>query len=204
MEKPFFPQEGELVIAADGGLADLKRFGIEPDLIVGDFDSLNEKPTGGNVLTYPVEKDDTDMMLAVKLGLEKGCTLFYLYGGMGGRTDHTLANIQTLCYLAERGCRGYLVGESETVTVIQDGSLRFASCGSGTLSVFALSKEVCGVYERGVKYEVENARLTYDFPLGVSNAFVKECAEIGVEKGTLAVLWEHRDGKNAVVSGREA
>jgi len=203
--RPFEPRDGDLVIAADGGLACLQEWGIKPDYILGDFDSLEGgRPEGANVLTYPVEKDDTDTMLAVKLGMEKGYTAFKLYGSMGGRTDHTLANIQTLCYLAERGCFGELVGKRESVVAVKDGSLAFESCGEGTLSVFSAVAESRGVYERGVKYEVENAALRYDFPLGVSNAFREKEAKIGVKEGTLIVLYEHKDGKNRLTESHTA
>ena len=75
---------------------------------VGDFDSLGQVPEGENIVRHPVMKDDTDMMLAVKLGLERGYTRFHIYGGMGGRTDHTIANIQTLAYIAGRGASAFL------------------------------------------------------------------------------------------------
>ena len=103
----FVPNPGDLVIAADGGYAHLH--GIQADLVVGDFDSLGFIPAGESVVRHPAEKDDTDTMLAVKTGLERGETEFHIYGGMGGRrTDHTVANFQALLYLARRGARGWL------------------------------------------------------------------------------------------------
>ena len=98
----FAANKDQFVIAADGGLRHLEDRGIVPDCIVGDFDSLGRVPAGDNIIQHPVEKDDTDMMLAVKTGLSLGCRTFVLYGGLGGRIDHAYANYQTLCYLAER------------------------------------------------------------------------------------------------------
>ena len=98
------PGAEDYVIAADGGYTACRRAGVEPQLLLGDFDSLAEVPALPHVERVPVEKDDTDMMLAIKRGLERGETLFHLYGGMGGqRTDHTVANLQALLYLADHG-----------------------------------------------------------------------------------------------------
>ena len=107
------PGAEDYVIAADGGYTACRRAGVEPQLLLGDFDSLAEVPALPHVERVPVEKDDTDMMLAIKRGLERGETLFHLYGGMGGqRTDHTVANLQALLYLADHGAEGWLHGRA--------------------------------------------------------------------------------------------
>ena len=112
------PGAEDYVIAADGGYTACRRAGVEPQLLLGDFDSLAEVPALPHVERVPVEKDDTDMMLAVKRGLERGETLFHLYGGMGGqRTDHTVANFQALLYLADHGARGWLHGRCKPMTL---------------------------------------------------------------------------------------
>ena len=178
------------VIAADGGLAHLESRGITPDLIVGDFDSLGCAPEGENIVRHPVEKDDSDTMLAVKIGLERCCSTFLLYGGMGGRPDHTVANLQTLRYLASRGARGYLIGEGWVSSVIRNGRITFPAGLRGTVSVFCAGDTARGVTERGLYYPLEDGGLTGDFPLGVSNHFTGEAAEISVREGSLLVMWE--------------
>ena len=105
------PAPEDTVIAADGGWRICREEGIVPDLLLGDFDSLHTVPDFGHIRRVPVEKDDTDMMLAIKEGLARGETDFRLYGGVGGRTDHTIANLQGLLYLAERGAQGWLYGD---------------------------------------------------------------------------------------------
>lgn len=179
-----------LVIAADGGLAHLERRGLTPDLIVGDFDSLGWAPEGPNVIRHPVEKDDTDMMLAVKTGLARGCRKFLLYGGLGGRLDHAYANLQTLAWLAERGAQGWLLGSGMAATVIRNGRLDFAAGRRGTISVFCPNGEARGVDLKGLYYPLENAVLTSGFPLGVSNQFTGEPASVSVREGTLLVMWQ--------------
>ena len=101
-ERPGDP--GDLVIAADAGFRICRKLGITPDLLMGDFDSMEAPKDFAHLIRAPVEKDDTDTMLAVKEGLRQGCTDFLLYGGTGGeRLDHTLANFQALLYLRRHG-----------------------------------------------------------------------------------------------------
>lgn len=180
------PAPQDYVIAADGGWSACRAAGITPDLLLGDFDSLGTIPDFHHVERVPVEKDDTDMMLAVKRGLALGCREFHLYGGMGGaRTDHTIANLQTLVYLARRGARGWLYGEDERYTAIHSDTITFPARERGILSVFCLGVDATGVTIRGAQYEVERAALTADFPLGVSNHFVGREITVSVEEGSL-------------------
>ena len=113
------PLEDAFVIAADGGLKHLQQLNIPPDVIIGDFDSLGYTPKDARV--FPVEKDDTDSMLAVRHGLREGCRRFILYGSLDGpRLDHTVANLQTLLFLAHNGATGTLVGKDHLVTVVKN------------------------------------------------------------------------------------
>ena len=183
----------DYVIAADGGLEHTEKLGLTPDVILGDFDSLGFVPEGAEV--FPVEKDDTDAMLSVRCGLERGYRRFVIYGGLDGdRLDHTLANFQTLQYLADRGADGYLVGKKYLVTVVKNGRLSFPEEAEGILSVFCLGPGAEGVTLSGLKYPMENGRLSSGFPLGVSNHFVGEKAVISVENGSLLVLWDRKNG----------
>ena len=175
-------------IAADGGLRHLEQLGLTPDVILGDFDSLGYVPQKANV--FPVEKDDTDAMLAVRRGLELGCDRFLLYGALEGpRLDHTVANFQTLQFLADRGAQGFLVGRNDIVTVIRNGSLTLPALDEGIVSVFCMGKDARGVTVRGLQYGLEQGTLTAGFPLGVSNHFVGTEAEITVEDGSLLILY---------------
>ena len=186
-------QADDFIIAADGGLAHVQKLGITPHGILGDFDSLGYIPQDSTV--FPVEKDDTDAMLAVRKGLELGFREFYLYGSLDGpRLDHTVANFQTLQYLADRGAVGYLIGKDYIVTVVKDGKLRFPAACTGIFSVFCMGADAEGVTIRGGKYEVENVRLTAGFPLGVSNHFTGNEVTVSVEKGSLLVLWDTANG----------
>lgn len=185
------------IIAADGGFLFLRKNKIKPDLLVGDFDSMEMAedeylPPKERIIVHPPEKNDTDMMLAVKEGFERGYHTFYLYGGVGGRFDHTFANIQTLSYIVLHGGRGFLVGNHEIMTVVHEGTFTIpAKWQQGQyISVFCLGDEAEGVDLINLKYELANANLTKDFPLGTSNEFVGKDAVIRVQKGMLLVVWQ--------------
>lgn len=179
------PTREDYVIAADGGYAVCQNEGIDPDLILGDFDSLGAAPKAANVIRYPVEKDDTDMMLAVKEGLKQGCRCFRIYGGTGGRMDHTIANLQTLLYLKNNGADGWLYDKNGAYTVLKDEKREFSARESGIFSVFAMNGDAKGVTICGGQYGAKNICLQEDFPQGVSNHFVGKTVAIEVLDGML-------------------
>ena len=184
------PGPGDLVIAADGGFAALEGLGRSPDLVVGDFDALGHRPDHPHVVALPVEKDDTDMHSAIRLGWERGYRAFRLYGGTGGRIDHTLANIQSLAWLASQRGRGWLVGPDWTATVLSDGGALTLEAGrQGMVSVFCLGDRAEGVDIQGLKYGLSDGVLTADYPLGVSNSFLGRESRVSVRRGKLLVLW---------------
>lgn len=193
-------EAGELLIAADAGYAQLPA-GLRPDMVVGDFDSLPHPPAAGRVIRHPVRKDDTDSMLAVKLGLEAGYTRFILYGCLGGKLGHTLANIQALAYLLSHKAAGVLAGDAESLLLMERGSLRLAGEAGRGLSVFAYGGQAEGLSLSGLSYPLQDALLQNDFPLGVSNAFTQAEARIRLRQGRLLVLWEGAPDALAALDG---
>ena len=186
------PREGDVIIAADAGYQTCRKAGLEPHLLLGDFDSMEQPETTADVVRLPVEKDDTDTLAAVKAALEQGCEEIVIYGGTGGkRLDHTLANLHTLLYIRRQGSRGYLYDDDFLWTVMENESLIIPrEVEWGILSVFPLCDRAEGIDERGVQYPLENAVLTAAYPLGVSNHILEDTAEIAVRRGALAVGWE--------------
>jgi len=238
--------EHDYVIALDGGLNFCAEHGIEPDMIVGDFDSLTQEINKTNkeqhaqsqqknmemptitkdeILTrypkeiiyrLPCEKDDTDTLAAIKMAIEKGFIQFTIYGGLGGRLSHTMANIQTLMYLKEQGLYGELIGDKCRVLLIKNESISLQPYGikeessslklsmekadklsqpqtGGYISIFSYSEKAVGVTLKNLKYEIEDAELTNTFPIGVSNEFVGKKAEISVKQGVLLIVAESRE-----------
>ncbi len=182
-------EPGDLVIGADGGYLTARRLGFSPGLILGDFDSAPMPPAGTEVEVHPAHKDETDCVLAVDAGLARGYREFVILGGTGGRLDHTVANLQTLGYLADRGARGQLRDRDCWATVIRDETVeipREAYLGEGAyLSLFAMGGP-CTVTETGVEYPLKEHTLTGFYPLGVSN-HILDAARI-TARGTLLVM----------------
>ena len=185
------PGEGDLVIAADAGLKHLARLGIEPDIALGDFDSLGYVPEAPSVEVCPVRKDDTDTMAALKRALELGYRRGLIFGGLGGaRFDHSLANVQALAWADAHGMEAVLVGRGCALTAISDGTtLEFDARYSGDFSAFCFGPEASGICESGLSYFLDDAVLTPDFPLAVSNSFTGERARISVARGRLIIYW---------------
>ena len=183
----------DFILAADGGLRHTEKLNITPHGILGDFDSLGYIPDSAQV--FPVEKDDTDAMLAARKGLELGYRDFLFYGALDGpRLDHTIANFQTLQFLADRGATGYLVGRDYLVTVIRNETLSFPAGCTGIFSLFCLGPDARGITLKGLHYGLENGTLTAGFPLGVSNHFTGKTASIRVADGSLLALWDRKNG----------
>ena len=188
-----YPLQGDYVIAADRGFDSLVAYGVKPDLAVGDFDSLGHRPNHPNVIQLPAEKDDTDMVYALRKGLELGYRRFVLLGGVGGRLEHTLGNLQLLDWLACQGGQGFLAGEKTAATCIRDGmSVTFPPSMTGYLSVLCNSGRAEGVDLTGLKYPLNGYTLTGSFPLGVSNQFLGQEASVSVKQGSLLLIWEDK------------
>ena len=187
----FKPDQGrDFIIAADAGYRHLQALGIPPDMLIGDFDSLGEVPKGVELLRFPVMKDDTDLMLAVKYGFAHGYREFIIYGGMGGRLDFTLANFQILSSIVNNGGSAYLIGCGSMTTAVRDASLLFDASFRGKISIFCSGERACDVTLRGLKYPLEQAVLKYDEPLGISNEFIGENGLISVGNGMLIVIYD--------------
>ena len=197
------PTANDMIIAADGGLTAIKSLGLTPDTVLGDFDSLGEVPkVECELLRHPVEKDDTDMGLAVKTAFSKGFKRMFLFGGLGGdRPDHTVANLQTLVYIAKNGGIGFLTDGKSCFTALSgENTLTFPEGYTGGLSVFSAEGTAEGVTLENLYYSIENATLSGDFPLGVSNSFLPETEEnhgnspknarISLKKGTLLIYFD--------------
>lgn len=181
-------QDGDYIIAADAGYSSLKAMGITPDMVVGDMDSLGNIPDFENLIRHPIEKDDTDTALALAEGMKRGYRDFIIYGGLGRRLDHSIANIQNCAGTADHDARCWLWGEGNAVCVFADGAIHFEKEMTGTVSVFSMARSY-GVTLEGLKYPLTDACLTSFVPLGVSNEFTGVPATVSVADGVLAVMW---------------
>lgn len=177
----------DYVIAADKGYEILKETDIKIDIAIGDFDSLGYVPDDVNVKKLKAEKDDTDTMTAVRYALAGGAEEITLLGGIGGRLDHTIANLQTLSFIVNNGSVGILMDETNEVLGLLPGEYSFLKKEGYSLSTFSMTDEVTGLCEIGVKYPLDNAVLTNKFPLGVSNEINEKSAVVSFKSGILFV-----------------
>ncbi len=185
------PRDAVLVIAADGGYATASRLFGHPDLAVGDFDSLGYVPTGVQVIRHPAEKDDTDLALAAHEAMARGYRRLSFFSALGGRLDHTVANLQLLARLAAEGCEATLFGADGTAVTALAGPAEavFSPDFSGVLSVLAHGGPAEGVTLEGLKYPLSDATLSPVVPLGVSNEFLGKEARVSLVRGTLLLLY---------------
>ena len=183
-------REEDFIICADGGYAYRTLLGREPDLAVGDFDSYGVIPETQNKIVAPREKDETDMLLAINEGLSKGYSEFVIFGALGGsRFEHSVANIQLLSYICEKGAKATLIHNGRFFTAVKNGTLSFSAENKGYISVFSLCYESKGVTIENLKYEVKDFTIKSSMPIGISNEFIGKEASVSVENGTLLIIY---------------
>lgn len=177
------------VIAVDAGFKWLEDIGQKPDFALGDFDSLGYKPRGIRISTYSADKDKSDMELAIDRAKAKHFDTLFIFGALGRRLDHTLANLQVFSQASSEGIKVCAIGESETVFFLTGPDiLELDARDDGIISVFAMDDKVEGLFERGLKWELDNVELKNRSSLGLSNKFIGEPVLVGVEKGTIAII----------------
>ncbi len=176
------------VICADSGYDKALAAGITPNLVLGDFDSVKaDLPSNCEVIKAPPHKDDTDTILAVKLAILRGYKNFTLVSAIGGRTDHSLANLATLFYIAENGCIGRIVGDDNDAYYLCNSVLTLKSDKSRYISVFSVSQATLISIE-GAEYPLDCYKLKRNYPLGVSNEFTDSDCIITVHSGEAVVM----------------
>lgn len=193
---PDRPSKDDLVIAADSGLENARALGLSIAAVVGDYDSLGHAPdvdADVEVITVPTEKDVTDTQLAVEYALQKGAKEIAILGGLGGRLDHTLANISILEDLLAKGVRATIADGQNRVRLLHNDSTIVPRSGYTYISLLALDPVCRGVEIEGVKYPLKKAKLHRTMGgFGVSNEITGNCCFISVRKGTLLIV-ESRD-----------
>ena len=178
-----------LVICADGGVQNACRAGLEPDLLVGDWDSGGAPREGVPTVSLPPEKDMTDLQAAVDLAIGQGCRDLLLCGCTGGRMDHTASNLVLLEWIAEHGARAMLLDGDNEVRFHPGGTLLLPDVPAYRyLSIIPLDRTIEGVTLRGVKYPLNNAVLTRGDTLSVSNEPAGEVSEISIASGRVLVV----------------
>lgn len=178
------------VIAVDGGFASLEDVGRKPDMALGDFDSLGYVPRGVRTARFSSHKDKSDMELALDRARSDRATDVYVFGALGRRLDHTLANLQLFAKFSETGMGVTAIGDEEAIIFVTGPDAFEAPARErGNVSVFAMNDACAGVFERGLEWELDDVTLTNRTSLGLSNELTGEAIMIGVEQGTIAIFY---------------
>jgi len=185
-----FFDKAEYIISVDGGAAHLRKLGITPDVLLGDFDSANRedimyfKSQGVTAETFPVEKDMTDSELAVERALEKGADEIILVGAVGSRVDHSIANILLLKKLLDKHVSACIADEHNQIYMF-DSTFSLQRQEGYKLSLIPISDRVTGVTTKGLKYPLNNATMNLGTSWGVSNEFCNDTATVTIGEGIL-------------------
>ncbi len=180
----------KFIIAVDAGFSHLESIGVVPDMAVGDFDSLGYVPQCKRVSRFPVNKDKSDMELAMEKALNFRHQELYIYGAIGGRLDHTLANIQLFARFSERDAHVTAIADTFAMRMLTGPDVfELPLLDKGIVSVFSLSDCAQGVIESGLLYSLDDEPLTNRTSRGLSNEFIGEPATIAVESGTLQIIY---------------
>lgn len=184
------PAPGDLFLCADGGYDAAVRHGFHPDLVIGDFDSMPEAHVRGcKKVVLPTHKDDTDMVACLQRGREAGYSEFRIAGCLGGRLDHTLANLQCLYDCALRGETAWMADPCNRVTVLRPGTYTLSPLPGRKLSLFAWTERVRGIDLNGTEWELHGAELTNRRPLGCSNEVRTAAPVLSFTEGALVLVW---------------
>lgn len=179
-------QKNDLIIAADGGYKHCLSVNVRPHLVVSDFDSYHEDIENVEVIRCVPEKDDTDMLLSIREGIKRGYNQFMIYGALGGRIEHSIANIQCLKYLCEQKIHALLISKDCVVQVV-DELIEYDEGMNGYISVFSLSDYSIVTIEN-LKYTLNHEKLSSSYPLGIDNEFIGKKSKIIVHEGCVLII----------------
>lgn len=181
--------DSDYIICADSGYDYAVKADITPDLLIGDFDSIKAIPDNVKMITLPVEKDVTDTVAAFNEGVKQGFTSFVLFGGTGGRFEHTFANISLMASASKQNISFEIIDDNHVFRAITNSTVKIRRRENQQVSVFAYGDKAIGVTEKGFHYSLQNYTLDpFDGALGTSNDIIEDFGAISVEDGTLIII----------------
>ncbi len=189
----FYLKQADCIICADRGVQYLEGTGCQPDLLIGDFDSIDKdilkayKELDREILKFPSEKDATDSELAIEEAIKRGAKTVYLLGAQGSRLDHTLCNILLLRKFSQNGVEIIMVNENNVIYVLTD-TIKLKRTLHNKISLIPITEKVKGVTTNGLKYQLDNKDMIMYSSYGISNEFIDEYAEISIKEGAMLVV----------------
>jgi len=182
----------DYIISVDGGAGHLRKMGIVPHILIGDFDSADSDDLryfidkGIEVYQFPIEKDMTDSELAIEKALEVGADELLFIGAIGSRVDHSFANILLLKKLLDISIKACIIDENNQIYMFNT-TFTLQRQDGYKLSLIPISGKVTGVTTKGLKYKLEDATMTLGTSWGVSNEFLEDNVTVTIEEGILLV-----------------
>lgn len=189
-----FLKPEDYYIFCDSGLFHKEGLNVEPDLIIGDFDSHEKVDTGSEIITLPEMKDDTDSLSGVKLALKRGFKDFLLLGMTGRRMDHTLCNLYLLSCIKSHHGRALIVDDWSEMEVVEKEEV-FISDSYAYFSLIAWKGKCEGVNIENALYPLSSAVIEPEYQYGISNEPLKGGSRVWVEKGSLLLIKDWRKEK---------
>ena len=189
-----FLKPEDYYIFCDSGLFHKEGVNVEPDLIIGDFDSHEKVDTGSEIITLPEMKDDTDSLSGVKLALKRGFKDFLLLGMTGRRMDHTLCNLYLLSYIKSHDGKALIVDDWSEMEVVEKEEV-FISDSYAYFSLIAWKGKCEGLNIENALYPLSSAVIEPEYQYGISNEPLKGGSRVWVEKGSLLLIKDWRKEK---------
>lgn len=181
-------REDDFFVCCDSGLRHAEKLCRTPDLIVGDFDSWERPSLPVETIVLPREKDDTDGVYAIREMVKRGYDEFILIGAAGERLDHTLVNVSVLLMLHSLRKKAVLIDDFSQMEIVGREHV-FIDDSYSYFSLLAVEGSVSGVYERNVKYPLENAEITSEYQYGTGNEVLPgKVGEVWAEGGRLLLI----------------
>lgn len=175
----------EFIIAVDGGYDYLVKQNIKPHLVVGDLDSVTSEIKDTEIIKYKKEKDETDLYLAIKEAIKRGFKNMIVFGALGKRLEHTLANIQLLKYFEDYSI--VYINQNMACFIVRENEIYEIDKKKGLISIFSLTSDA-NISISGLKYELNNQTINSSFPLGIDNEAIGKNASITVSSGIILVI----------------
>ncbi|HZK28345.1 MAG TPA: thiamine diphosphokinase [Thermoclostridium sp.] len=185
--------KSDLLICADGGARYFYKARIMPDILLGDFDSINPEiqalyqKSNIEIIRFPSHKNYTDMELAIDCAIEKGASTIYLVGAVGSRMDHTLSNIHLLHKITDAKAKGVIIDQNNYIYIVTD-HIKLKRKQGFFVSLVPATPVVEGVTTKGLAYPLKDAKMVMGTGLGISNEFTLDSAEVSIKKGRLYVM----------------
>jgi thiamine pyrophosphokinase len=187
-------EDYKYIICADGGAKHLYKLNIIPNYIIGDLDSLEEsiigyyKSKGVSFKKFPQRKDETDTQLCIHLAKDLGVSDIHLIGALGGRIDHTIANVNLMYYVKAIGINPIIKNSEEDIYIIESESININGKKGDIISIIPIREDVKGVTLEKLEYPLKDATIKFGNPIGISNVMRSNECSIKANSGSLLII----------------